>query len=244
VRRTARPTPTVVGVQHGAGRASCTLRGGLLSPRLLTASDDEVRVSLVATQALLLGWDEVDIDIDVGPGMLLELVDTAGTVAYNSGGAPSWWRVRARVGAGAALLWQGEPLVVADGADVCRSLHVELAVGAVACLRETVVLGRSGERGGAFRTTADVRLAGAPLYREDLHLDASDARDAPGILHGARCLDAVQLYGMRPAAEGPALRLDLAGPGSLARYLGDDLHPSPLPAVWQEWSRQVRDYWR
>ena len=42
------------------------------------------------------------------------------------------------------------PLIVAAGADVERRMTLALGAGAVAALRETVVLGRDGERPGTL----------------------------------------------------------------------------------------------
>ena len=234
----------VISMVGDGPRARCTLRSGLLQPRLIESSATSATVSLVATQALLLGGDHVVVTIDVGAGMLLEVLEATGTVAYNSGGVRSSWSVAARVASGGALLWHGEPFVVADGAAVTRVFDVDLEEGGVACLREVVVLGREGERGGSLRMTNDVRHAGAALLREDLDLSDPAERSAPGILGAARCLDFVSMLGLRPSTDGPDLRLDLEGPGALARHLGTAAHVSDMPAVWESWAGQVRAHHR
>ena len=225
-------------------RARCTLRSGLLQPRLIECGATSATVSLVATQALLLGGDHVLVTIDVGPGMLLEVLEATGTVAYNSGGVPSSWVVVARVASGGALLWHGEPFIVADGAVVTRAVDVDIQEGGVAGLREVVVLGREGEQGGSLRMTNDVRYANSPLLREDLDLQESTERSAPGIIGAARCLDFVSMLGWRPTTDGPELRLDLEGPGALARHLGTEAHTSDMPDVWESWAGQVRAHHR
>ncbi len=63
-------------------RPRCLLRGGLLVPRRLPAPEGGVRVALVAATALLLAGDEVEVEVVVGEGLRLEVVETAGTVAY------------------------------------------------------------------------------------------------------------------------------------------------------------------
>ena len=103
----------------------------------------------MATTALLLAGDDVDIEIDVGAGCRLDLVDIAGTVAYDARRRPtddrrSSWSVRIQVAAGGVLTWHGEPFVAADGSEPHRSTAVDLAGGGIVCLRETLVLGRSG----------------------------------------------------------------------------------------------------
>ena len=84
-----------------------------------------MRIGLLATTALLLGGDEVEIEVSVGEGMRLDLFDIAGTVAYHGRGRPAAWHVRIELADGAELRYRGEPFVVADGADVHRTLRVD-----------------------------------------------------------------------------------------------------------------------
>lgn len=227
---------TRIGVQAAAGRARLTLTHGPVSPRVLRVDDTGAAVGLVATTALLLGGDHIELEIDVGPGAWLELVETAGTVAYDADGVASSWTVRARLAERAVLIWAGEPFVVARGANVHRQTTIDLAEGAIACLRETLVLGRSGEIGGALRSTLTARLAGAPLLLDDLALGSD--RDLPGVLGRNRVMDTASLLGVR-APTHPELfagnRFDLDGPGTLARYLGTSTTPSPLSAITSAW---------
>ena len=247
---------TRIEVARAAGRARCAVEGDVLSPRVLSSDDDGARVALVAAGALLLGGDAVVIDVVVGAGAWLEVVETAGTVAYP--GPTASWTVRARLGEGAVLVWEGLPFVVAQGADVQRCTTVALDAGARAVLRETIVLGRAGERGGAIRLRTDVTLAGRDLLVEDLDLSPS-AREAPGVLGvgvsgvgvsgsgspgtpgaggAARVLDVVSAFGFRPddapwaaASTGVTHRFDLAGPGAVVRHLGMHAHASPLDGL-------------
>jgi urease accessory protein len=82
---------TRIGVEAAQGRARLTLTGGALAPRVIRVDESGARIGLVATEALLLGGDHIDIEIDVGPGAWLELVETAGTVAYDAGHVQSSW---------------------------------------------------------------------------------------------------------------------------------------------------------
>jgi urease accessory protein len=236
---------TRIGVHAADGRARLTLTQGPISPRILRVTDNGARIGLVATQALLLGGDHVQLDIEVGPGAWLELVETAGTVAYDSGGVPSSWTVTIRVGDGGVLVWAGEPFVVSHGANVTRSSTIELGDGAVACIRETLVLGRSAEIGGALRSTMAVRHTPGhhqppmDLLREDLDLTNPDTRVLPGLLGPERIIDSVCLLGMR-APSNPAIpagrRFDLDGPGSLARSLTSTFAASGLGAIMTGWA--------
>jgi urease accessory protein len=229
---------TRIGVEAAQGRARLTLTGGALAPRVIRVDESGARIGLVATEALLLGGDHIDIEIDVGPGAWLELVETAGTVAYDAGHVQSSWTVRIRIGDGGVLVWVGEPFVISQGANVRRQTTIDLTERAVACLRETLVLGRTGEIGGAIRSRMSVRHAGRQLLAEDLDLTDPEVRQLPGLIGTTRVIDTVSLLGMRPPAipELPAgRRFDLDGPGSLARSLGTTLSASPIGPVLTAW---------
>ncbi|ADG73606.1 Urease accessory protein UreH-like protein [Cellulomonas flavigena DSM 20109] len=226
---TGGPAPTHVRLTRAGGRVRADLAGGLLSCRRLPDEDGTVRVALVATQALLLADDDVRIAVDVEDGLALELVEVAGTVAYDMQGGSADWRVDVRLGTGASLVWDALPFVVATGAHVRRRTSLDLADEACAVLRETFVLGRTGEAGGHLTTTTDARLAGRPLLVETLTVDPG-ARDDPALLGGARCLDTVTLLGARYDDEVPAGAdvLQLDRPGTLVRTFGADAHAGDL----------------
>ncbi|GAA4975945.1 urease accessory protein UreD [Kineococcus glutinatus] len=248
MKRLADPAParadltgTRIAVRRSTSGVAVDLRTDALAPRVLSTGAGGARVALVGARALLLGGDAVEVDVAVAAGCTLDLVEVAGTVAYDGRGAAASWSVRVSLGEGARLRWHGEPFVVSAGADVRRSLDVDLAAGAVACLRETLVLGRSGERGGRLLNRTRVRLAGRPLLVEDLDLRDAALRASPAVLGEARVVDAVSLLGARaepPGEFGDVLQL--AGPGTLARHLGGRAHDSPLPAVWRRWSAPAR----
>ena len=252
---------TTLAVERAAGRARCTVVPGLLSPRVLSANDAGARVALVATGALLLGGDHVTIDVHVGAGALLEVVETAGTVAFDAGGTESSWSVRVTLEPDARLVWESLPFVVADGADVTRTTDVTLGEGARALLRETLVLGRTGERGGPVRSRTRATAAGTALLVETLDL-LPGARTMPGIIGQARALDTVLALGWRPgggaaahgagqgagqeaphrAGQGAVHRLDLEGPGAIARRLDAAAHTSAgLDRVWRSWHTAFAD---
>ena len=231
---------TLIAVDPAPGRARVTHTPGPIAARVQRVDPDGARVALVATTALLLGGDHVEFDVRVGPGGWLDVVETAGTVAYDAQGVASGWTVRARLGAGARLTWNGEPFVIADGADVHRVTELDLAPGAVACLRETLVFGRVGEAGGALRSTSRVRLDETELLIEDLDLTEAAVRTAPGLLGACRVVDSVLLLGSAAPPEPvlpPGVRYDLAGPGTIARVLAGDTGRSALDAVWPVWRR-------
>ncbi|WP_454042869.1 urease accessory protein UreD [Cellulosimicrobium sp. Marseille-Q8652] len=266
---------TRVGVTRAAGRVRCDLRPGALSARVMSTGPGVARVALVATRALLLGGDHVRVEVHVGEGVELELVEVSGTVAYTGRGRAASWSVDVVVEDGGLLVWDALPFVVAEGADVARSTDVRLGADAVALLRETLVLGRTGETGGRLRSSTRAEHAVQPvlpgprhdageisapgrsdpvcpepardLFVEDLDLGAD--RALPGILGTARVVDSVLLLGARPPAAHPddavasgrqPLRLDLDGPGAVARHLGASTHDAGLDAVVTTWAAAAR----
>ena len=220
---------------------------GLLRAQRVHAPSDRARVALVGQTALLLGGDRVDLEVEVGPDAVLELSDIAATVAYHGRGRPASWHTSIRLDPGARLTYAGQPLVVSDGAEVTRTLEVDLAERSAARLRETVVLGRAGEVGGWLDTSTVLRRDGVEFCRERLLLD-SHSRDLPGVLAGVRVIDSVLALGgaspdeagsgspgpNRDRRDGFPARPDvvtylLPEEGStLTRFLGAGLADSPL----------------
>jgi urease accessory protein len=205
------------------------LTTGLHSPRRLPAADGVVRIALIAASALLLAGDHVRIEVVATGPVHLEIVETAGTVAYAMRGGSAGWDVDIELSDQAELTWHGEPFIVSEEADVTRSTQLRLETGSTAAIRESLVLGRSGENGGTLRTTQEALLDGQLLLAEDLDL-TPDARQGWAILGAARCLDSVTTLGYRlPEAEGT---LQLEGEGSIARRLLGEQHQSDLAQTW------------
>lgn len=218
----SRRTRIELGDDHG--RVVVRLASAQLTPRRLPDVEGRVRVALVATEMLLLAGDDVTISVEVGDGCRLEIVETAGTVAHDMRGRSATWRVDIRLGNDAILLWSGLPFVVADGADVTRVTRVTLDRGAVAVLRETLLLGRTGENGGRLETQMQATQGGGPLLVESFELSPHARHDA-ALLGGFRCVDSVTTLGSRLLGDGV---LQLESEGSVLRWLGRDAHVSPL----------------
>lgn len=231
--------PSVVEVTRVAGRLRSRLRSGLLRPQLLHGPVDRCRVGLLATTALLLGGDAVELEVHVGAGVTLELSDVAGTVAYDGRGRSACWNISLRVADGGRLWWSGQPFVVADGAEVSRRLDLHLADGGSALLRETLVLGRTGQLGGVLRNQTSVQVDGRPVLVEDQVLDPAGQRLLPGMLGQFRVIDTVLAAGLPWSAPvddrrcGWTTTCRLVGDaGWLTRHLGHGLSASPLHATW------------
>jgi urease accessory protein len=233
---------TTVAVDRRGGRTVADLRRGALGPYALGDDGGTLRVALVATGARLLGGDHVRLRVRVGAGAALELVETSGTVAYDGRGRSARWEVDVVVEDGGVLLWDAQPFVVCTGADVHRTTSVRLGAGATACLRETVVLGRSGERGGRLRTAMRVDGPGGAVLVEELLLDG--ARPEPGVLGEHRVVDSVVLLGRRPDDDalptvGRATVLRLEEPGAVARRTGREVHRVSLTGTAAAWRAQA-----
>lgn len=206
--------------------------GPLVRPVLLASSTAGARVCLVPEGALLLAGDAIGIRVDVGPGVHLELVEPGGTVAYDMRGGSARWDVHVTLGAGASLVWHGEPFVVSAGARVTRRTTIEVADHARLALRETLVLGRHQEQGGTVRQLTTVAgPGGVPLLVEDLAL-------SPGtdLLGGRRALGQVLALGVPPPADAFVLETG----GSLTRRLGDHAHQVQPEGPWHSAVDAVR----
>jgi urease accessory protein len=230
---------TSISLHAADDRARLDLRAGAIVPREIERTPSTATVALVAGGALLLGGDHVHIDVTVGAGCTLELQDIGGTVAYDAEGVRSGWSVEVTIGAGGTLWWSGMPLVVATGALVERSVRIDLATGARAFLRETIVLGRSFERGGTALLRTDARLEGEPLFAEELSV-AGD-RPVPGVIGHNRVLDSILVLGTREAPTGiaPDNLFEFEALGCLARTLGHELHRESLDVPWAHLSASV-----
>ncbi|MFN2479746.1 MAG: urease accessory protein UreD [Pseudonocardiaceae bacterium] len=223
------------------GRAELTVEPGPEAPRLRWRSAAPVvlrptgphRVHLVQAAGGPLGGDDLALDVHLGAGSSLQLRSTAAMVVQaGRPAAAARWTVAAALARGAVLDWQPEPTVVCDGAELHSRITVALQRGACAVLREEVVLGRAGQRGGRFVGELAIELEGAPLLVHTLLLDGADpALAGPAGTGGARVVGMLAVVGEgacdppQSAGEEPGLRWGcsaLDGPGWLLLALGDN----------------------
>lgn len=230
---------TLVTVAAGAlaGRVRVGLRADgasdrpVVRPMLLTTDTQGARVALVPEGALLLAGDAIAIDVEVGDGLTLDLVEPAGTVAYDMRGDQATWDVRVVLGAGARLTWHGEPFVVAAGARVRRTTAVTVGAGAALALRETLVLGRHDEPSGVLVQELEATDAdGNPLLVEELLVSPATL---PVILGGHRVVDSVVVLGAEVGAVDGCCRLDLECGGTVLRQLADVAHRGLTDTHWR-----------
>lgn len=197
----------------------------LLRPMLTDSSPGSARVSLVPEGAMLLAGDRIELDIEVGAGARLDLVEPGGTVAYDMRGRDASWDVRIRLHEDAVLVWHGEPFVAAAGSRTHRRTEVTLASKAVLALRETLVLGRYGEQPGEVEQHLIVADAdGRPLLVEELLVGSLGLHRVVGSV--------LLLGGVVPPEEAAADRFELERGGTLWRRLGREAHLATPVEAW------------
>ncbi len=182
-----------------------------------------------------LGGDAFALSALVGPGAALRIRSAGATIVQPGTGDWARWDVDAEVGEAGHLDWGPEATVVCDGGALESRLRVRLASGAGAVLRELVVLGRHGERGGRYRGELRVEVDGSPLLSHCTLLDGADpVLCGPAGTAGARAVGTLVVAGADAqrvsdpgdlgAGEDRGLRwswTDLDGPGRVLLAVGE-----------------------
>jgi urease accessory protein len=214
---------------------------GHLGVRVLAAGRDAARIALIAEGALLVAGDDVSVGLQVGAGVRLDVVEPAGTVAFEMRGGSARWGIRVDVAEGGELVWCATPFVVATGAVVHREIDIALGDRGTVLMREVLVLGRVGEAGGVVRQRLRASTVAGPLLAEDLEIDG--VRPRVGVLGSHRVVDSIAVLGQRaPRIPTPptAHRLELDAEGTVVRHLGAHTHASPLDDLWAALTLQER----
>lgn len=140
---------------------------------------DVARVCLAAGAAGPMGGDEITVDVDVGTGSTLVLIEASATLLLpGHDDARSVLRVRARVAPGATLVWLPEPMIASRACHHVNDVTVDLDGDARLFLREELLLGRRGEGCGRLRQKVRVRRDGRAMYAQDLCLGADSTRSS------------------------------------------------------------------
>jgi urease accessory protein len=231
------PMPVPTGPRSLTARAALATRADAAGRTLVTVlrSDGPIGlrqtpagIYLVGAAAGPLGGDDLQLDIDVGPGSRLVLRSAAASVLLpGPSGGRSALLLRARVGAGAELDFCPQPVVAAARCDHQVSAVVTLGPGATMRWREEIVLGRHGEPAGRCLSRLDVTLAGAVVYRGELAVGCARTDASSAVLDGGRAVGSVVLVdAARPqpaaAAEDGLAVLPLAGPGTVVSATAPD----------------------
>ena len=195
-----------------------------------------MRAAFVPTQAGPLAGDRDSTRIVVGPGATLVVEPVAATLAL-PGAARTLLRIDITVHAGGRLVLDEGPLIVAAGAEVERRCTIELEEGAIAALRETVVLGRDGEPPGALDSALRATLAGSALLHDGLRVGAATGDAHVALAPGHRVVRTIALLGRRPPLTEPAA-LTLHGPGALLRVTGATTAATEhaVAETWRAWA--------
>lgn len=236
-----RPTRIAVELSNGRARIRTLDQGYYLAGRPLRSSGNRVCLALVGIRLALLAGDGVDVRIHVGAGVVLEVIEPTGMVAYDAGGDRSTWTLTATVEAGATLIWQGAAFVAAQGSNACRTTKIVLGSGARAVLKETLILGRSGEFDVRLYNQTQALLEARELLVEELAL-TPEARRLPGISGDSKVIGTVTALGRRPSEDVVGTqRLDLAGPGALWRSLCPAAHLAEraIIPVFKRWRAEA-----
>jgi urease accessory protein len=236
-RRTRLHVDAAAGRPRVRSQTSGDPRRPSLRPLIVSSGVGFARICLMPDGALLLAGDAIELDVTLGADLHVELVEPAGTVAYDMRGGQASWDVSVFLGERSTLVWAGEPFVVSAGARVSRRTDVRMAAGSRLAVRETLVLGRYQERSGVLSQLWSVRdTDGSDVLVEEIVFDETAHR--PGILGGNRVLGSVMALGFDlPDHVCPEGRLSLESGGTMWRRLSAEAHVAAHDDVW----RAVRD---
>lgn len=151
------------------------------------------RVALAAGTAGPLGGDSYALDVHVGAGSTLVLMEvSAMLVLPGAGGGQSQMTVTVNVEEGATFVWWAEPIIAARRCNHRHDLRIALAPGARMILREEILLGRHGELPGDFTSRMRVTRDGAALYDQQLAFGPSaDGWDGAAVLGDGRAVGSI-----------------------------------------------------
>ncbi|HEY4095941.1 MAG TPA: urease accessory protein UreD [Baekduia sp.] len=228
--------------RHGRTVVAGSRSGLPLGLRQLRSApgDTALRVGLVQTGAMLVGGDDVHLDVDVGAGASLILRDISATLAHPvADGAPAARQhLRIRVADGGRAVIAEEPLVVAAGARLHRDVRIDLHGEARLLHRDTLVLGRYGEDGGTLVARTRAVRDGAPVLDDtlDTSIEGPALRSA-AVLGSARVLASLTAFGTDLTDALPADGFALSPVDTLVRRLAAGVRElqdlNTLQRAWQ-----------
>ncbi|QII06222.1 urease accessory protein UreD [Rhodococcoides fascians A25f] len=186
-------------------------------------------VHLIGTAATPLGGDTITVRISVAAGAHLEVRSVAASLAMPGGQlrhSSAQWHVE--VGAGASLIFDPEPMVVASDASHSVVNTIALQQDSNLWLRERTQIGRFEEASGRWTSAMRCDVGDTPLLRHRVELgEGSISHDA---LWAPLSMSSTLQYPDDRASEvdlrGGSVRLALAGGGSLTTSAGHRLPPS------------------
>ncbi|WP_324754180.1 urease accessory protein UreD [Roseovarius sp. Pro17] len=151
------------------------------------------RVALAAGTAGPLGGDSYALDVHVGAGSTLVLLEvSAMLVLPGAGGDRSHMSIDVTVEEGATFVWWAEPIIAARRCNHRHDVRIALAEGARMILREEMILGRHGETPGDFTSRLRITRAGAALYDQQLSFGPSaDGWNGAAVLGHGRAVGSI-----------------------------------------------------
>lgn len=167
----------------------------------------------------LVAGDDVSLELRVGAASTALLTTQAGTKVYRSRGAVAAQRLRARVGAGAALAVLPQPVSCYAGSRFQQEQRLELEPGASLLWLDALTAGRvaRGERWGAddCRSRVELSSGGRLLLADALRLVPGEGPPVAERLAGVDLLGTAVLLGPALAPCAAALRAELAAAPAL-----------------------------
>jgi len=206
--------------------------GPLALRRTRAGHPGEARALLVGAMSGPLGGDRFRVEAAVESGARLSLGSAAATIAL-PGQHKGEARYDVRLRVAGDLHWLPEPLICANGSDLCVTTRIDLEPGARLVYREEQILGRAGEEPGRLTSRLTLRIGERPVLDQEVSCGpgAPGDWDGPAVLGGHRALG--QLLVVRPEfadtpapvrvlADGAASVVPLNGPAALVTALAPD----------------------
>ena len=156
---------------------------------------------LINTAGGLTGGDRMSWEVTAGQDCHGIITTQACEKVYRSGGGTAEVATRLEVGAGGRLDWLPQETILFDGAELSRTITVDLSPDARLLVVEAVIFGRHamGERvnSGVFRDRWRIRRDGKLVHAEDMRIEGaiSDTLARPAVLAGHRTMASVVYCG-------------------------------------------------
>ena len=168
----------VVKAANGVTRIADLRQSGSLRLVFPQTRRTDVEAVIVNTAGGLTGGDRISIRAEAQAGASLTLTTQAAERAYRTQpGEVASLQTDILVGPSARVNWLPQELILYDGANLERSLHIDLADTARLLMVEPVIFGRTAMhetlKSFRFRDRIEISRAGAPLYTDALSLSGS-----------------------------------------------------------------------
>jgi urease accessory protein len=150
---------------------------------------------LVGTTAGPLAGDDLELNLTLRAGATATLQATGASIAQGAHDGRSRIQTNVELGANATLWARPGTVIVADGASVDVAVSIDLAHGAHLEWSEMLLLGRTGQAGGAATLRWNVTRAGRPVLRQSVDLTDPTLSAWPGMLSGGRVLASTLISG-------------------------------------------------